>query len=170
MKQLNLQLILRHFSTRKNKERVSTILFKQQKGFTLLEVLAAIIILSTLLLAVINLLNFNNKVSVSNTENLVAINLAKASIERIKAQENKIIKMLPELDEKEEIEFTKNHCINPQICDDLFEVIINDKKYEVKYYVSQLKEEKELGLIDLRVEVLIEDKLVFSEVEGYLND
>ena len=143
---------------------------KKEDGFTLIEVLAATVILSTLLLAVMNLLNYNNKVSVSNTENLVAINLAKASIERIKFQETKFVEMLPKLENKEELEYTKDDCTNPSVCADLFDILINDKNYQVKYYVSQSSEEKNLGLIDLRVEVLIENRLVFSEVEGYLNE
>ena len=54
---------------------------KSERGFTLVEVLASVVIISIVLIGVVNLLIFTNKTAVSNNDKLVAINLAKASID-----------------------------------------------------------------------------------------
>ncbi len=132
--------------------------------------LTAIIILTIVLTSVVNLLNYNNRVSATNTEQLVAINLAKSSIEQLKVQEKEVINMIPNKNNLTEWELNKKTCTNPRICHNLFEVVINDTDYVIKVFLSQIPEEKKLNLIDIRVEVTVEDRLAFAEVEGYLND
>ena len=65
-------------------KRLRNFFVKSRNGFTLVEVLAAIVIISIILIGVVNLLHFTNKTAYSNNAKLVSINLAKASIERIK--------------------------------------------------------------------------------------
>src|SRR5690625_3773894 len=57
-----------------------------EHGFTLIEVLASIVIISVILLGVIQLIGLTNKTAVSNNTKLVTINLARTTMERIKLQ------------------------------------------------------------------------------------
>src|SRR5690606_9298817 len=57
---------------------------KNESGFTLVEVLASLVIISIIFIGAFNLIISTNEVAVSNNNRLVAINLGKATIERIK--------------------------------------------------------------------------------------
>ena len=55
-----------------------------QKGFSLIEVIASIVIISIVLLSFFQLFVQSNKTAAANNEKLVVINLADAQLERLK--------------------------------------------------------------------------------------
>lgn len=137
---------------------------KHAKGFTLVEVLASVVIISVILLGVAQLFNFTNKTAVSNNIKLVTTHLAKASIERIKIQpeayftEEQIAESAP---------ITLNNC-KGENCETLYQLIINDDVYHVTVYPSQDEKESDLRLINVLVEVEHEKRGLKSTVEGYV--
>lgn len=148
-------------------KRIMNTFVQKRDGFTLVEVLAAVVIISIILIGVVNLLNFTNKTAYSNNAKLVSINLAKASIERIKIQPNNYFNV-------EDIEFTSEDC-SPSVskCTKIQEqIIVNDQTYDVEFQLSQSKDEAELQLINtvVTVELVNDDKrTIESTVEGYIN-
>lgn len=135
------------------------------EGFTLVEVLASIVIISIILLGVVQLFNFTNKTAVSNNVKLVTTHLAKATIERMKIQSEDYF--LPEQINGEPI--TKDNC---QItnCTTLYQLTVNDETYDVAVIVNQNDEEVELHLINVIVTVIHANKDIKSTVEGYVID
>src|SRR5690625_6696683 len=79
-----------------------------QKGFTLVEVLASIVIISVILVGVAQLMLFTNKTAVSNNSKLVTTHLAKATMERIKIEPEAYFPFSNVTSEKKE--YTKNNC------------------------------------------------------------
>lgn len=140
--------------------------FLNNNGVTLVEVLASIVIISIILMGVFSLLTFTNKSAVSNNSKLVAINLAKASIERMKMQPENYFRF-EDVTATEKI-YTKNNCV-PANCDDLFELTVNDQVYDIEIQISQQPDEKELELIDILVTVTLHERNIKSTVEGYIN-
>jgi len=134
-------------------------------GFTLVEVLASIVIISIILLGVVQLMNFTNKTAITNNVKLVTTHLAKATIERMKIKSEDYF--LPEQINGEPI--TKENC---QItsCKNLYRLTINDESYDVIVIVSQNSEEVELQLINVIVTVKHSNKNIKSTVEGYVID
>lgn len=57
---------------------------KNEKGLTLVEVLAAVVLISIVLMGFMALFGTTNKLAVTNSEKLVVINLADAHLERLK--------------------------------------------------------------------------------------
>ena len=57
---------------------------KNENGFTLVELLASIIILSIIIIGIFQMFIFSSKTATSNQTKLVTTHLAKATIERIK--------------------------------------------------------------------------------------
>lgn len=138
----------------------------KQAGFTLVEVLASIVLISIILLGVVNLITFTNKTAYSNNSKLVAINLAKASMERIKIEPGSYFDLNKVKQEK--ITYTSGNCetIN---CEKLYKLEVNNQTYEVQVEISQNNEEKALRLINSVVTVKRFDKNIQSTVEGYVN-
>lgn len=145
--------------------------YTEEKGFTLVEVLASIVIISVILLGVVNLFTFTNKTAISNNNKLVTTHLAKATIERIKIQPNTYFSFNNIT--SEEISYTKNNC-KPTNCTGLYQFNVNDELYNVTVTVSQTNrqsiKEEELGLVNIVVEVKHDEKKLKSTVEGYVID
>lgn len=57
---------------------------KNEKGLTLVEVLAAVVLISIVLMGFMALFGTTNKYAVTNSEKLIVINLADAHLERLK--------------------------------------------------------------------------------------
>lgn len=146
-------------------KRLRNFFVKSRNGFTLVEVLAAIVIISIILIGVVNLLHFTNKTAYSNNAKLVSINLAKASIERIKLQPEAYFDLGNIIDTT----YTSNNCV-PKDCSSLYQLKVNDQTYEVKLQISQNEEEKKLQLINCVVTVKLNDdyRNIESTVEGYV--
>lgn len=122
------------------------------RGFTLVEVLASVVILSIVMMGVLNLLIFTNKNAVANNERLVAINLAKATVERLKIDSS---------------EYFDPDNVPVGGIEGHREIEINDTKYQIT--VEAKKEGVEsLGLIKVKVTVKLPESSVKSEVEGYI--
>lgn len=145
-------------------------LLRKEQGVTLVEVLASIVIISIILMGVFSLLTFTNKTAVSNNSKLVSINLAKATIERMKVASEEFLDM-DEIKNKavpfEEV-IDKDNCV-PANCADLYEHDVNDQTYHVEITVSQTSEEEQLNLLNVVVTVSLEERNIKSIVEGYVN-
>lgn len=135
--------------------------YKKEDGFTLIEVVASIAIMSIILLGVVQLLTFTNKVAESNNSKLVTTHLAKATIERMKIQ--------PEtyFNPDELGNYTIDDCL-PDQCSDLYQFLVNDQRYDVAIEANQTAEEKVLHLINVVVTVELANKQTKSTVEGYV--
>lgn len=129
---------------------------KHEEGFTLVEILASIVIISIILMGVFNFIIFSNKTAATNNEKLVATHLAKSTMERIKVamEEHNRHKRQPEdfpyfdltnipVNSKEEFHVGKCASLKErQACVELYEPKINDVVYDVKVTVSQHSTEK----------------------------
>lgn len=140
---------------------------KQQKeiGFTLVEVLTSIVIISIIFLGIIQLLNFTNKTAVSNNTKLVTTHLAKATIERVKMTPDHFFPT----DNVTTNTFDKTNCI-PENCENVYSFKLNGSEYDVRVKISQDNEEKRLNLINVLVTVEHFEKQINSTVEGYVTN
>lgn len=148
----------------KNKEKAYT---RDEKGFTLVEVLVSIVIISLILLGVVNLFAFTNKTAKSNNTKLVSTHLAKATIERIEMQPESFFP-LDQVNSTEK-EYRISDC-QSEACKKLYEFKVNDLVYDVMIKVRQDDEEEKLGLINVVVEIGQGQSNLKSIVEGYLID
>lgn len=138
-----------------------------ENGFTLVEVLASIVIISVILLGVVNLFSFTSKTAVSNNAKLVTTHLAKATLERVNIQQESYFP-LHEVGEEERT-YTKSECQAYENCQPkLYQLHVNDQTYDVELKVSQNEDEKELHLINVMVEVKLSKQNIKSTVEGYV--
>lgn len=146
---------------------------KKQTGYTLIEVLAAIVIISIILIGVVNLLNFTNKTAYSNNSKLVSINLALATIERIKIQPSDYFKQEDIVEIGKIYTYTSKNCpTGDEKCKSVYQLYVNDQHYEVELKVSQSNEEKMLNLINTVVTVKLnsnDERKIESTMEGYIN-
>lgn len=143
---------------------------KNEKGFSLIEVIASIVIISIVLLSFFQLFVQSNKTAVANNEKLVVINLADATLERIKATP---IKEDPNIINVNEYfnSGTTNANIYPK------SLVLNNTKYLISYKASQsdntLKNakysEKDLNLIKVVVTVTAENRKTKGSSEGYVS-
>lgn len=142
---------------------------KNRDGFTLTEVLAAIVIFSLIFIGLASLLLFTNKTAYSNNAKLVSVNLAKASMERVKIMPEAYFKLE---DVGEDVRtYSVNNC-KPTNCAELYQIQINDQTYHVELEVSQNIEEEKLNLINcvVTVKLVTDDRTIESTVEGYVHD
>lgn len=150
--------------------RTSSRFPKNEKGLTLVEVLASIVIISIILLGVFSLLTFTNKTAVSNNAKLVSINLAKATIERMKVKPDDYFYNFEELKAKTaefEVVYDHEDCHTSEC--DLYLPVVNDQTYHVEITVSQTDEERDLKLLNVVVTVSLAERNIKSVVEGYVN-
>lgn len=148
-----------------------------QTGFTLVEVLASVVLISIVLIGVFNLMIFTNKTATSNNEHLVAINLGKATIERMKLDYGSFIEKpsskpdyVFDRNGKETYDLHKCQALfEDKQCKMLYKPKINNKDYNIVIDVSQNHEEKRLKLINVVVTVKDIDNKMNHKVEGYVN-
>ncbi|REJ18050.1 MAG: prepilin-type N-terminal cleavage/methylation domain-containing protein [Bacillaceae bacterium] len=147
---------------------------KKMDGFTLVEILISLVILSIIILAFLNLFVFTNKTTVVNNDQLVAIHLAKSTMERIKMNPFSYIDE-PDNDRFNQPQvYTSDSCSNrpdPDECELLFSPLINNKTYAVQVTVSQTANEKAIRLMNVLVEVNLQNSKtpITSKVEGYVS-
>ncbi|WP_341960818.1 prepilin-type N-terminal cleavage/methylation domain-containing protein [Planococcus maritimus] len=161
---------------------------KNEKGFTLVEVLAALVIISIILTSSIAIFSNTNALAVRNSEKLVVINLADAYLERIKADPtgtisngtadgSKTISELINLKTCSVVSGTqKKVCPGIVLSSDLTR--LNGKQYKVTVQFSQtqsnassrIHSEKDLQLINVLVTVGSPTSKITSSVEGYIAD
>lgn len=141
-----------------------------QKGFSLIEVIASIVIISIVLLSFFQLFIQTNKTAVANNEKLVVINLADAALERIKVTPIKEDPTIINVND-----YFNNNSADPNIYPK--SMILNNTKYNINYLASQssntLKNakysEKDLNLIKVVVTVTAENRKTKSSSEGYVS-
>lgn len=119
-------------------------LLKEEKGLTMLEVVASIAVLAIILLSFSQLFIQNNAVANKNTEKLVVINLADAYLERIKVA-------------------------HEQPSADPYIVTLNDKEYMMTVDTSKTTlEESAMKLVNVIVTANSPDGQTKGVVEGYV--
>jgi prepilin-type N-terminal cleavage/methylation domain-containing protein len=145
------------------------------KGFTLVEVLVSVVILSIILLTFTNFFIMSNKSAVSSNEKLVAVHLAKATLERIKIKPYDYIKdpNTTGVDyEARPIKYSQNNCPNTSPCLDPFSVEVNQKTYNISVTASQkaTSNDKNLKLINIvvNVELASSSPKISTKIEGYV--
>ncbi|HLS67101.1 MAG TPA: type II secretion system protein [Pseudogracilibacillus sp.] len=136
---------------------------KEGNGFTLVEVLASIVIISIIFLGVMQLIHFTNKTAVSNNTKLVTTHLAKATMERIKLTPEEFFPT-----NNVTVKTYDKHNCEVENCSNLYSFKVNDNDYDVRVAVSQQEEEKQLNLINVVVYVQSQVKGEESMVEGYV--
>lgn len=129
---------------------------KDEKGFSLVEVLGSLVIITIILISFFQLFVNSNKIAVTNNEKLVLVYLADAELERLKLNP---FERLSKVDSKSLALFkeTKSHIAR-----------INDKDYKVTVEASQTAKEKELKMISVIVTVTSNINKTNSSVEGYV--
>lgn len=127
-----------------------------EKGFSLLEVLGSLVILTIIFLSFFQIFINSNKIAAVNNEKLVMIYLADANLERTKIDP---FEHLPKIDPKSNSLYkeTKAHKIS-----------LNDKEYTVTLNTTQNLKEKELNMFNIEVKVTSNTYKSSSSVEGYV--
>src|SRR5690625_1867523 len=152
-------------------------LYTTEKGFTLIEVIASLVIISIILLGSYGLLIFSNETAQSNNDKLVAINIGKATIERLKIEPQSYFGNMREFISESDFSytFTSDNCL-PVNCEEIYQLYVNDRIYDVVVTISQNEaaidergySEIDLGLINVLVKVELNDS-VLHQVEGYVS-
>jgi len=149
-------------------------ILKQQRGFSLVEVVAAIVIIGIILISFSQLFIQSNKLAHKNTEKLVTIQLADAMLERLKVNPSENSNILGKI---------KQYCpgdntiIRPE--DQVTSQIeINSKNYHVTYFSSQCDKQNtfqntentdvDLKLVRVFVTVTAPNGKTKGSTEGYV--
>lgn len=148
---------------------------KNEKGFSLIEVLAGFVIISFILLSFMQVFVNTSRLANNNSEKLVVVNLAHAYLERLKINPYEFI-------EKPSMTLTPKYksvnggkqIYSASTCSsfecDIFETIINDQHYEVQIVASQSPNENKIGLVNIEVTIKSVTSSLSSSVEGYITD
>ncbi len=140
------------------------------KGFTLIEVVVSIIIITIILLSFSQVFIQSNKTAATNTEKLVTINLADALLARVRA--NTYTK-------RTDIQsyFVDNTQTNKKLKNPPLEIDLNGQTYTVSYRASQKTtaeknasySERDLNLIKVVVTVTSPNGKTTGSSEGYVS-
>lgn len=128
---------------------------ENEQGFSLLEVIASILLIAIILLSFFHFFIQTNKTAVSNNEKLVVINLADAELERLKL--DPFTETLSKPGSHSYKEFVTKT------------VHMNDRDYKIQIDATQNAEERSFKLINVIVEVVSENGKIKSSVEGYVS-
>lgn len=128
-------------------------ILKQQRGFSLIEVVAAIVIIGVVLTSFSQLFIQSNKVSVSNNDKLVLINLADAELERIKNEPFPFFNK----PSTSSINTTKSKTIS-----------LNKQEYSITIKAFQSPDEFKMKIFNVLVTVSSNNGKSKSQVEGYV--
>lgn len=140
-------------------------IIKQEKGFTLVEVILSFTILSIIILTFSNIFLFTNNTANRNNEKLVAIHLARATLENIKNNpSNYFILTDQSITPAEGYQFESDGSIK-------LTQVINDQDYEIQIEPNRSDENTQLGLVHILVITKLVDAKtpISSKVEGYVN-
>lgn len=137
-----------------------------EKGFSLIEVLISLTILSVSVIGISQFFNQANQISAGNNNKLVATNLARMTLERLqndyKAYE---ISAAPKT-------YEINQCTTAN-CRNLYETTINNNIYKTKITIKpQQGEETSIKLFPVKVTIQYtsNQKVQVTSVEGYVKD
>lgn len=151
---------------------------KDSGGASLVEVVASLLILSVLLLTFFNLFVFTNKAAHSSQDKLIGTYLAKATLERVKADPLSYIDPPdsaappPYAGKTKDDPYVYSYDVckakNFRDCETLYLPLVNGKTYEIYLYVYQDVSDRRLNLINVAVQARLEDKGIASTVEGFV--
>lgn len=143
---------------------------QNSKGFTLIEVIASIIIITIVLLSFSQIFIQTNRTAAVNTEKLVTINLADAMLARVRANTYTKASDIQSY-------FVDNTQPNKKLKNPPLEIDLNGKTYTVSYKASQNTttakntqfSEKDLNLIKVVVTVTSPNGKTTGSSEGYVS-
>ena len=143
---------------------------KNPKGFTLIEVVASLIIISIVLLSFSQIFIQTNRAAATNTEKLVTINLADAMLARVRANTYTKAADIQSY-------FVDNTQSNKKLKNPPLEIDLNGKTYTVSYKASQNTAtaknaqftEKDLNLVKVVVTVTSPNGKTTGSSEGYVS-
>ncbi|WP_409368576.1 prepilin-type N-terminal cleavage/methylation domain-containing protein [Lysinibacillus sp. 38-6] len=138
---------------------------KSQRGFTLIEVVASLVLISIILLSFAQIFISTNKTAALNNEKLVTVNLADAVLAKVKSES------LPKLSSNNLNDYFKNMDTT---------IKVNDKSYKITYSPSQYSDknkkytnsnftEQELNLIKVVVTITSPNEKTKGSSEGYVS-
>ncbi|MDQ0481421.1 prepilin-type N-terminal cleavage/methylation domain-containing protein [Guptibacillus hwajinpoensis] len=137
-----------------------------EKGFTLVEILVSLTLLTTLVLSASYFFSQSNTISSYNNQKLVAVNLARSTLERIQLEPSSYI-----TNGIAGSPYSYQSCQTSggSACQN-YRVLINNHQYTVNVVITQDNNEKDLKLVDIQVDVSLvtSDKSIKSTVEGYI--
>ncbi|RZT21579.1 prepilin-type N-terminal cleavage/methylation domain-containing protein [Fictibacillus sp. BK138] len=135
------------------------------KGFSLIEVLISLTILSVSVIGISQFFTQANQISSSNNNKLVATNLARMTLERIH-HDYTTYGITPFTHT-----YDKSNCSTAD-CEQLFQTMINNVTYDIEIEATE-QSDQELTIKLLPIKVTIsygpEDKRKHTSVEGYVN-
>lgn len=142
----------------------------EDDGFTLVEVVAGIVIITIILLSSYQMLIQSNKAANDNNEKLAVIHLADATLERLKIENYFVQNAIPASN-------TWDTCLdiplNTDINNDLSKININNQTYHVSACLPPRSESDRivtngLNLVNVRIKVVDEAGKHKSQIEGYV--
>lgn len=132
-------------------------ILKQQRGFSLIEVVAALVIITIVLLSFSQLFIQSNKTAAYNNEKLVAINMAEAELERLK--------LMPFAEHLPPPDSTTIYIF--ETTSDIVKKLYSDgDNYRLSIKATQTPDEKNRNLINIVVTVKYKNSE--STAEGYI--
>ncbi|WP_169525464.1 type IV pilus modification PilV family protein [Pseudalkalibacillus hwajinpoensis] len=141
-------------------------MLRTERGFTLIEILVSLTLLTSIVLTASYFFVQSNTVSSYNNQKLVAVNLARSTLERVQLN--------PDLYVTNGIKgspYTFQSCQSSgsSSCQN-FQVLINNHQYLINIALSQDNNEKDLNIVDVQVDVSLSNtkKSIKSTVEGYI--
>lgn len=130
---------------------------KKERGFTLIEVVASLVIITIVLLSFSQLFIQSNKTAAYNNEKLVAINMAEAELERLKLMP--FAEHLPPLGSTDPYKF--------ETTSDIVKKLYSDgDNYRLSIKATQTSDEKNRKLINIVITVKYKNSK--STAEGYI--
>lgn len=129
----------------------------KDEGFTLIEVLISVTILSIILFSFMGIYLQSTKIEHTNHNQLVAINLAQATLHRLKNGDFEHINTIGT--------YQLESCVNPGSNSCL--PIINDKNYQAKITIYQSASGVELKLASIEITEK-NNSQILATLEGYL--
>ncbi|MEY9969736.1 prepilin-type N-terminal cleavage/methylation domain-containing protein [Lysinibacillus sp. RC46] len=148
-------------------------LIKSQRGFSLIEVVASLVLISIILLSFAQIFISTNKTATVNTEKLVTVNLADAVLAKLKSDP------LTKIATKDLNDYFKDTGEPPDAKkkNPPLEIDLNGKTYTITYtpsqnsnkYVNSDFTEKDLNLIKVVVTVTSQNGKTKGSSEGYVS-
>lgn len=149
-------------------------MINDSRGFSLLEVVASIVIITIILVSISQLILQTNETAVTNNEKLAVIHLADLTIERLKIESYIVEAALPD-----EESTTWDNWVNNNTCfpiplntdpeNDLSIFMMNGQEYNITACATpQIEREKALGLVNVRIEVTTPRSKSKGHIEGFV--
>ncbi|MBY6037051.1 prepilin-type N-terminal cleavage/methylation domain-containing protein [Fictibacillus nanhaiensis] len=137
-----------------------------EKGFSLIEVLVSLTILSVSVIGISQFFMQANQISAGNNSKLVATNLARMTLERVQHDYASFeVSPAPKV-------YSKTDCKTAS-CQNLYENMVNNTVYAIKIEVkNQSGEESSIKLFPVKVTIQYTNnqKIKSTAVEGYIKD